>query len=92
MELVNSYIEVEKYDPKKILKNIERACRTCYRSENLITEDNIIQQNANFCYLIKDQTLINTLLNTDKYSLDYYTTKLGLLFICLRNQLINCCV
>ena len=40
----------------------------------LITKDNIIQQNAKFCYLIKNQQLINTLLNTDKYSLDEYTT------------------
>ena len=39
MEIVKPWIEVEKYDAKKINKNIERACRTCYRSENLITED-----------------------------------------------------
>ena len=43
MELINSFVEVEKYDPKKILKNIERACRTCYRSEDLITEDSYIK-------------------------------------------------
>lgn len=39
MKIINPKIEVEKYDGKKIMKNIERACRTCYRSENLITED-----------------------------------------------------
>lgn len=39
MELVKPLIEVEKYDKKKILKNIERACRVCYRSEDLINED-----------------------------------------------------
>lgn len=41
--------------------------------KDLIIEDNIIQQEAEYCYLIKDQKLINTLLNTDKYSLDEYT-------------------
>lgn len=39
MKIINPKIEVEKYDGVKIMKNIERACRTCYRSENLITED-----------------------------------------------------
>jgi thymidylate synthase (FAD) len=39
MEIVKPWIEVENYDAKRILKNIERACRTCYRSEDLITED-----------------------------------------------------
>jgi len=42
--------------------------------KDLITEDNIIQQEAEYCYLIKDQKIINTLLNTDKYTLDYYTS------------------
>ena len=41
--------------------------------KGLITKDNIIQQDAEFCYLIKNQKLINILLNTDKYSLDEYT-------------------
>ena len=39
MEIVKPWIMVENYNPKKISKNIEKACRTCYRSENLITED-----------------------------------------------------
>ena len=39
MEIIKPWIEVEKYDVKRILKNIEKACRTCYRSENLIDED-----------------------------------------------------
>ena len=39
MKIVEPLIEVEKYDGVKIMKNIERACRTCYRSEGLITED-----------------------------------------------------
>lgn len=39
MKIISPKIEVEKYDGVKIMKNIERACRTCYRSENLITED-----------------------------------------------------
>lgn len=39
MIIIQPKIEVEQYDGKQIMKNIERACRTCYRSENLITED-----------------------------------------------------
>ena len=39
MKIVEPLIEVEKFDGIKIMKNIERACRTCYRSEGLITED-----------------------------------------------------
>ncbi len=39
MKLVEPVIYVENYDAKKMLHRIERACRTCYRSENLITED-----------------------------------------------------
>lgn len=39
MKIVEPLVEVEKYDGIKIMKNIERACRTCYRSEGLITED-----------------------------------------------------
>ncbi len=39
MKLVEPVIYVENYDAKKMLRRIERACRTCYRSENLITED-----------------------------------------------------
>ena len=39
MILVQPKIEVENYNPIQIMKNIERACRTCYRSEDLITEE-----------------------------------------------------
>lgn len=39
MRIIDPYIEVEDFDGIKIMKNIERACRTCYRSEGLITED-----------------------------------------------------
>ena len=39
MKIVEPWIEVEQFNGKKIMKNIERACRTCYRSEGLITED-----------------------------------------------------
>ena len=39
MKLIDPLIEVEKYDGIKIMKRIERACRTCYRSEDKITED-----------------------------------------------------
>ena len=39
MKIVEPWIEVEKIDGIKIMKKIERACRTCYRSEGNITED-----------------------------------------------------
>ncbi len=39
MEIVKPWVEIEEYDATKIMKNLERACRTCYRSENLITDD-----------------------------------------------------
>ena len=39
MKIIDPMIEVENYDGIKIMKNIERACRTCYRSEGLITND-----------------------------------------------------
>ncbi len=38
MKLLDPVIEVEKYDGIQIMKNIERACRTCYRSEDKITD------------------------------------------------------
>lgn len=39
MRIVEPWIKVEKFDGVKIMKKIERACRTCYRSEGKITED-----------------------------------------------------
>ncbi len=39
MRLVEPWIKVEKIDGQKIMKKIERACRTCYRSEGNITDD-----------------------------------------------------
>ena len=39
MEIIEPKVEVEDYDGIKIMKNIERACRTCYRSEGNITEE-----------------------------------------------------
>lgn len=39
MNLVEPWIKVEPFDGIKIMKRIERACRTCYRSEGSITED-----------------------------------------------------
>lgn len=32
-------ITIQQYNPKQVLKNIEKACRTCYRSEDKITEE-----------------------------------------------------
>ncbi len=39
MKIVDPWIEVEKIDGINIMKKIERACRTCYRSEGNISED-----------------------------------------------------
>lgn len=39
MKIVEPYIEVEKINGIEIMKKIERACRTCYRSEGSITQD-----------------------------------------------------
>ena len=39
MRLVESWIKVENFDGVKIMKRIERACRTCYRSEDKISEE-----------------------------------------------------
>lgn len=39
MRIVEPWIKVEKFDGKQIMKGIERACRTCYRSEDKISEE-----------------------------------------------------
>lgn len=39
MQILNPKVEVEKYDGIKIMKNIEKAMRTCYKSEGQMTED-----------------------------------------------------
>ena len=39
MRIAEPWIMVEKIDGKKIMKKIERACRTCYRSEGKISEN-----------------------------------------------------
>lgn len=39
MKIIEPKIEIEKVDYNKIMKNLERACRTCYRSEDRITDE-----------------------------------------------------
>ena len=39
MKIVDPVVYVEKYDGVEIMKSLERACRTCYKSENLITDE-----------------------------------------------------
>ena len=39
MIIIEPKIVVENYNPIQIMKNIERACRTCYRSEDKITDE-----------------------------------------------------
>lgn len=39
MKIIEPSIEVENFNGKQIMQNIERACRTCYRSEDKITDE-----------------------------------------------------
>ena len=39
MEILDPKVYVEKYDGVKIMRNIERAMRTCYKSEGSMTSD-----------------------------------------------------
>lgn len=39
MKIIKPLVEIEKVDYKKIMRNLEKACRTCYRSEDKITEE-----------------------------------------------------
>ena len=39
MKIIEPIIEIEKADYNQIMKNLEVACRTCYRSEDKITEE-----------------------------------------------------
>ena len=39
MIIIKPEIQVEKYDGVRIMKHIERACRTCYRSEGSISKE-----------------------------------------------------
>jgi len=39
MRIVEPWIKVEKIDGINIMKKLERACRTCYRTEGSVTED-----------------------------------------------------
>lgn len=39
MRLVKPWIKVEQFDGKEIMRRIERACRTCYRSEDKMTDE-----------------------------------------------------
>lgn len=39
MKIIEPIIEIENVNYKRIMKNLERACRTCYRSEDKITDE-----------------------------------------------------
>lgn len=39
MKVVEPFVRVENFDGIEMMRKIERACRTCYRSEGKITED-----------------------------------------------------
>ena len=51
MQIINPKIEVEPFDGKLMLENIERAGRTCYKSEKNITKSS-------------SETFINTILKS----------------------------
>lgn len=42
MKIINPYVEVPKIDGPQLLKNIEKAGRTCYKSEEKITPESYI--------------------------------------------------
>lgn len=39
MRIIEPYVEVERFDPVMLMKRIEKAGRTCYKSEGNITEE-----------------------------------------------------
>jgi thymidylate synthase (FAD) len=39
MRIIDPYVEVQKFNPGELMKRIEKAGRTCYKSEGAITED-----------------------------------------------------
>lgn len=39
MKIIEPTVEIEKVNYNQIMKNLERACRTCYRSEDKTTEE-----------------------------------------------------
>lgn len=39
MKIIEPSIEVQNFNGEQIMKNIERACRTCYRSEDKISDE-----------------------------------------------------
>ena len=39
MKIIDPKLYVEEFNGRTIMRNIERACRTCYRSEGLMTDD-----------------------------------------------------
>lgn len=50
MIILEPELKIKRYDPVQIMKNLEEACRTCYRSEDKITEDsysNLLQNCIN---------------------------------------------
>lgn len=39
MKIIDPKLYVEEFNGRTVMRNIERACRTCYRSEGLMTDD-----------------------------------------------------
>ena len=53
MKIIKPVVYVQKFDGIKIMKSIEKACRTCYRSEGLITDDSYKKLLTNIVTIIK---------------------------------------
>ena len=47
MKIIEPCVMVEAFDGVEIMKKIEKACRTCYRSEEKTTEDSYKKLLAN---------------------------------------------
>ena len=57
MRIVEPWIKVEKIDGIQIMKKIEKACRTCYRSEGMVSEEsykNLLKKQSRMSKRLKE--------------------------------------
>jgi thymidylate synthase (FAD) len=57
MKVVKPWIQCEAFDGVKIMKKLERACRTCYRSEGKITDTSYKQLLSN-CIKVGHESIL----------------------------------
>ena len=65
MRLVEPWIKVENFDGVKIMKRIERACRTCYRSEDKISD--LLNISRTYLQKIKASCIVKSWIELEKY-------------------------